>query len=88
MICAHALVKRVSRKDVWVSLAHQLDVTTRVDNQTCSFNMVLSDDANAECAAYLQSTKSMINVQKFLITGNTTDLINLALHNYTWAPKK
>lgn len=58
------------------------------DGDTCSFNMVLTDDANRECAAYLASTKSLINVDKYLLTANTTDLINLSLHNYTWVPKK
>ncbi len=51
------------------------------DGDTSSYNVVLTDDSNEECADYLKSTKSLIDTQKRFVSGGMTDLCKLTLHN-------
>ena len=49
------------------------------DGDTVSANVVMSDEANAECAAYLNSAQSVVNSQRQLLIGGNDDLIAYTL---------
>lgn len=53
------------------------------DGDTCSFNVVASDDANQEIAEYLNSAKAVIDSQKQLVCGPNTDNVKWTFINMT-----
>jgi hypothetical protein len=53
------------------------------DGDTVSCNAVLSEEANKEIADYLASPRAVLDINRRLISGESTDLIALVLHNYT-----
>ena len=53
---------------------------------TTSFNGVYSEEANQECAEYLNSPKALVNVQKQLTIGGISDIASIAIFNYTRNP--
>lgn len=54
------------------------------DGDTVSFNGVMSEEANDECAAYMASTRSLIDTQQRLVTGDISDTADIAIYNWTF----
>lgn len=52
------------------------------DGDTVSFTIVMDEGSNAECKEYLESTKSVIDVQRRFVSA-ASDLVNLTMHNMT-----
>ena len=83
MVCACR--KRQEGCPVGTSL---VGATTPLDKQhdgdKVSMEFVFTSDANRECAEYLNSPKSVINTNLRFVTGGSTYLTDLYLHNLTY----
>lgn len=55
------------------------------DGDTVSFNAIMSDEANQEISEYLASPKSILDINKRLISGGSTEIIDMVLHNFSKA---
>lgn len=51
---------------------------------TVSFNGVMSEEANEECARYMASTRALVDTQTRLVVGDISDTAAIAIYNWTF----
>lgn len=83
MICSQ---RKALCSATFVKNASRVRVTTLLDikGDKCSLEVLLTNEANEECAKYLESPRSILNTDLRFITGGSTYLVDLQLHVLTY----